>query len=102
MDDPDENAGDEPPPGNVKKKNLTGGQVKQIVSQLLLLVKEGDENHSLKYLNHPCMKLFYCKDAFRVLFFKWVRMPSYCVEIILDPTGENLKVSLEWPSDIKH
>lgn len=50
MDDPDENAGDEPPPGNVKKKNLTGGQVKQIVSQLLLLVKEGDENHSLKYL----------------------------------------------------
>ena len=49
MDDPDENAGDEPPPGNVKKKNLTGGQVKQIVSQLLLLVKEGDENHSLKY-----------------------------------------------------
>ena len=66
MDDPDENAGDEPPPGNVKKKNLTGGQVKQIVSQLLLLVKEGDENHSLKYLNHSCMKLFYCKDAFRV------------------------------------
>jgi hypothetical protein len=55
MDDPDENAGDEPPPGNVKKKNLTGGQVKQIVSQLLLLVKEGDENHSLKYLNYSCM-----------------------------------------------
>jgi hypothetical protein len=26
MDDPDENAGDEPPPGNVKKKNLTGGR----------------------------------------------------------------------------
>ena len=70
MDDPDENAGDEPPPNNRTKKNLTGDLIKQIISQLLLLVKEGDENHSLKYLNHPCMKLFYCKDAFRVLFSK--------------------------------
>jgi hypothetical protein len=66
MDPPDENAGDEPPPNNRRKKELIGDQIKQAVSQLLLLVKEGDENHSLKYLNHTCMKLFYCKDAFRV------------------------------------
>ena len=54
MDDPDENAGDEPPPGNVKKKNLTGGQVKQIVSQLLLLVKEG-ERHKIKSRLQICV-----------------------------------------------
>jgi hypothetical protein len=70
MDNPDENAGDGPPLNNRTKRNLNGGLIKQIISQLLLLVKEGDENHSLKYLNHSCMWLFYCKDAFHVLFFK--------------------------------
>ena len=39
----------------------------QTVFQLLLLVKFGDEQH---YLNHSCMTLFYCKDAFRELFAK--------------------------------
>jgi hypothetical protein len=54
MDPPHENAGDEPPPNNWRKKSLTGGQIKQIISQLLLFVKVGDEQH---YLNHSCMYL---------------------------------------------
>ena len=68
MDPPDENAGDEPAPNIRRKRNLTGGQIKQIISQLLLLVKECDEQH---YLKHSCINLFYCKDAlFSALFFK--------------------------------